>query len=341
MAKRYPGISRRQFLAGAVGTGGLVVLVACGNQVAQLQSAPYATNAARNAASPAAGGSAALVTAPPGATTRTTTPPLGTTVAAASVASGTVSSPASQIGQSLVVMAVEYGFQTDGSVPAGLTTIQLKNFGLETHEVGFVRLNEGATADQFRTAATTDEQSAYQLGTLEGGPNRIGPRGTSEVILNLVQGQYALACFVNTADGVTHASKGMIVPLRVTAATAPATPLPIGNGTVILGGNASEWPAMLPSGRSMYRVTNKADAVREFFIGRLATGKTVDDLQHALADPAANNPPDWFEAFGGMEGLKPTGMGIVILDLKPGNYAAVDNPLAAGEPTFKGYTVAG
>jgi manganese oxidase len=50
MAK-YVGLSRRRFLAGAVGAGGLGVLVACGDQVGSLQSAPYATNAARNAAS--------------------------------------------------------------------------------------------------------------------------------------------------------------------------------------------------------------------------------------------------------------------------------------------------
>ncbi len=50
MAK-YAGLSRRRFLAGAVGAGGLGVLVACGNQVGQMQNAPYATNAERNAGS--------------------------------------------------------------------------------------------------------------------------------------------------------------------------------------------------------------------------------------------------------------------------------------------------
>jgi hypothetical protein len=39
MAK-YVGLSRRRFLAGAVGAGGLGVLVACGDQVGSLQSAP-------------------------------------------------------------------------------------------------------------------------------------------------------------------------------------------------------------------------------------------------------------------------------------------------------------
>jgi manganese oxidase len=57
MAK-YAGLSRRRFLAGALGAGGLGVLVACGNQAAEIRNAPYATNAARGPA-PAAGQAAA------------------------------------------------------------------------------------------------------------------------------------------------------------------------------------------------------------------------------------------------------------------------------------------
>jgi nitrite reductase (NO-forming) len=58
----YAGLSRRRFLAGALGAGGLGALVACGTQVGQFQGAPYATNAARNTANlpaPAANGSGA------------------------------------------------------------------------------------------------------------------------------------------------------------------------------------------------------------------------------------------------------------------------------------------
>jgi manganese oxidase len=72
MAK-YAGLSRRRFLAGAMGAGGLGVLVACGNQASQIQRAPYATNTARNtggqpAAAAAAGGAtpAATMDAMPG-----------------------------------------------------------------------------------------------------------------------------------------------------------------------------------------------------------------------------------------------------------------------------------
>jgi len=49
MAK-YAGLSRRRFIAGALGAGGIGMLAACGPQAAsEIYNAPYATNAARNA----------------------------------------------------------------------------------------------------------------------------------------------------------------------------------------------------------------------------------------------------------------------------------------------------
>lgn len=54
----YAALSRRRFLAGAVGAGGLGMLIACGNQATAIENAPYATNAARGLA-PAAGQAAA------------------------------------------------------------------------------------------------------------------------------------------------------------------------------------------------------------------------------------------------------------------------------------------
>jgi len=70
----YAGLSRRRFLAGALGAGGLGALIACGSQVSTMQNAPYATNTVRNAPvtnatantvnapTPAASGSSAVAT---------------------------------------------------------------------------------------------------------------------------------------------------------------------------------------------------------------------------------------------------------------------------------------
>ncbi len=56
MAK-YLGLSRRRFIAGAVGATAMGALAACGRDAAEIGGAPYATNAARNGggAAPAAG----------------------------------------------------------------------------------------------------------------------------------------------------------------------------------------------------------------------------------------------------------------------------------------------
>ena len=68
------------------------------------------------------------------ATARVTAPPAAATGSGVTPAASVVNG-AAQTGQTLVVNAAEYGFQTNGSVPAGPTTIQLKNFGKEVHEL--------------------------------------------------------------------------------------------------------------------------------------------------------------------------------------------------------------
>ena len=97
----------------------------------------------------------------------------------------------------------------------------------------------------------------------------------------------------------------------------------MGQGTITLGGSAFSVPAMLPTGPTMYRIANAGEDAHEFFVGRLGTGKTATDLQTALANPSDSDLPDWFEPFGGMEGMKAGGMGVVELNLQPGSYAAV------------------
>ncbi len=94
MAKQYAGLSRRRFLAGAVGAGGVGVLIACGNQVSELQNGPYATNTTRN------GGGAP---------------------APNSAASGSGATPAAS-GSAVASMDHTNATQSAGSAPAGTAT---------------------------------------------------------------------------------------------------------------------------------------------------------------------------------------------------------------------------
>ena len=339
MVTGHDGVSRRRFLALAGGLAGSAILAACGgtsatstpkpaSPTAAPTTAPAATTAATSAAPTSGATTTAATTAAPSAASTATiaTRPAGT-VGVASAASGTAASSSvvsgSTSGQALVIQAVEYGFQTMGSIPAGVTTVQLKNLGKEHHEAQFVRLNEGVTLDQL-LAALQQQGEPPPIFTYEGGPAEVVPGRTAEVTLNFTPGQYALLCFVDAPDGMPHAAKGMYLPITVNAASGSTGALPEGKGTIALGGSALALPATLPVGRSMYRVTNGGQEPHAFFYGRIPADKTADDVIQAASDPNSNGPPPWFEPFGGMDALKPGGAGNVVLDLAAGNYAAVD-----------------
>lgn len=325
-------VSRRRFLVLTGGLASSAILAACGG----LTAAPETPKPAASAASaPSVAPTRAPTTAPAPtmaqpavATTAPTTAPMSVASAVASssvvgVASRTAGAQAA--GQPLVIEAVDYGFKTMGSIPAGITTVQLKNLGKEDHEAQLVRLNDGVTVDQFMEALKASENSDEPptIFTFEGGPAEMAPGRTGEVILDLKTGQYMLVCFVSGPDKQSHAAKGMVLPISVTASTATGGTLPAGNGTLALGTNSLTLPETLTAGRSMYRLTVQGAAPHAFFYGRIPMDKTLDDVKASLAEQDSG-PPPWFEAAGGMDGLKPGASGVVVLDLAPGKYAAVD-----------------
>jgi hypothetical protein len=320
-----------------------------------------ATAGGTTAAGTTAAGSAASGTRPVGSTTSAATAsgttaasanatgaagtrPAGSAVTTGSVTSGTTtasgSASAGTSGQTLVVEAAEYSFKTLGSIPAGATTVQLKNLGKEDHEAQFVRLNDGVTVEQFLTAMQqAGDGEPPPIFTYEGGPAEIVPNKTAEVMLNFQPGQYVLLCFVSAPDGQPHAAKGMVLPITVNAATGSAAALPAGKGTIALGTtNGFDLPATLPAGKSQYRVTNQGAGPRAFFFGSIPADKTIDDVNAALASQDSG-PPPWFQSSGGMDGLKPNGSGVVTLDLAPGKYVAVDVAYGPDKPFAKVFTV--
>jgi hypothetical protein len=223
---------------------------------------------------------------------------------------------------SLMIEAVEYGFRTNGSVPAGMTMVQMKNLGQEDHQTQFLRLNDGVTLPQLQAALQKDQREIEQLTTLVGGPGTVAAGGTSAAMLNLAEGQYLLACFIPGRDGIPHAAKGMVLPLTVTAATAPAIPAPATQGTVTMKEfSYALSTGTLPAGKSMLTIVNEGTQPHEFGLLRLAPGKVAADVTQYFASPPAGPPP--FTSAGGLTGLSPGQRGIAALDLMPGEYAAV------------------
>ncbi len=301
--------------------------------VSGTRPAASTTSGATTTGTTAASGTGVSGTRPAGSAVTTGSAPSGTTTASGSASAGTS-------GQTLVIEASEYSFKTLGSIPAGVTTVQMKNLGKENYEAQIVRLNDGITPEQFIAAIqAAGDGEPPPIFTYEGGPAEIVPNKTAEVVLNLQQGQYMLLCFVNAPDGQPHIAKGMILPIKVNAVSGVATTLPAGKGTLALGtANGFDLPATLPTGKSQYRVTNQGAGPHAFFVGSIPADKTIDDVNAELAKQDAG-PPPWFKANGGIDGLKSNGSGVVTLDLAPGKYVAVDVAFGPDKSFAKVFTV--
>ncbi len=367
-------LGRRRFLIIAGATAGSAILAACGGSKATDTPKPAATTAAPTTAAPtSAAASAAAATRPAGsvaasavvstpAPTATTAPvataaassavatrPAGSAVASsvsATTASGSAAAGTTGGIQTMVIEAFDYGYKTLGSIPGGPTRVQMKNTGKDLHHAQFMLLNTGVTPDQLGAAFAKGPDAAFGLVTFPGGPGAILPGGNAEVILNLPEGQYMIACFIASADKIPHLAKGMLVPLKVTAAPAVAAPLPAVNGTITLFDFNFTMPDTLPAGKSMYTVANTGAQFHEFSVNQLPPGKTADDVKAYFAAPPSGPPP--IIPMGGMNALTKGNTGIVVLDLTPGNYVAICNVPDQSKPNgdphthlgmIKGFTV--
>jgi hypothetical protein len=367
-------LHRRGFLMLAGAAAGSAILAACGGSSATDTPKPAAPTAAAPttgaaAASPttAAAGSVAA-TRPAGSAPASTTaassaavstaPPAATTAAGSAVASSVSATTASGSAvagtaggiQTMMIEAFDFGYKTLGSIPGGLTRVQMNNTGKEVHHAQFMLLNSGVTPEQLGAAFQKGPDAAFPLVTFPGGAGAVAPGGSSEVILNLKEGQYMIACFVSGADNIPHLAKGMIMPLKVTAAPAAAAAAPAVNGTITMVDFNFDLPATFPAGKSMYTVQNTGAQFHEFNLLQIAPGKTLDDVKKFF-DPPQGAPPSGPPPalpIGGMNALTRGNTGIVVLDLKPGDYAAVCNVPDQSKPNgdthlhlgmIKGFTV--
>jgi len=346
-------LGRRRFLMVAGTAAGSAILAACGGSSTATDTpkpaAPTTAAPAAQVAPTTAAGSAAAATRPAGSAPASTTAassavvaPAATTAPAASAVAGSVSATtasgsaaASATGsggiQTMVIEAFDFGFRTLGSVPGGPTRVQMKNTGKELHHAQFMLLNTGVTPDQLGAAFAKGEQGlgeVFGLVTQTGGVGVTLPGSSAEVILDLKEGQYMIACFIAGDDHIPHLAKGMLMPLKVTAAPATTAATPAVNGTITLFDFNFTMPDTLPVGKSMYTVTNTGAQFHEFNIGQLAPGKTLADAK-AFLDPAPNTSPPAgpppVAPVGGMNALSKGNSGIVVLDLKPGDYVAICN----------------
>ena len=221
----------------------------------------------------------------------------------------------------IMIHGHDFAFSGPDQIEAGLVAVTLMNDGDEPHQANIARFKDGKTIGDFAAALKQSPTAGLALVDFVGGPNTVNPGASQRVVMSLEAGDYVVLCFVPSADGVPHLAKGMIKPLTVVArASQDAQAEPKADAEATLKDFMVMLPATIKAGPQTWKVTNNGPEPHELGLLRLAAGKTLDDVNAFMRQPAG--PPPFAEA-GGIGALAPGKSGWFDVDLQPGNYIAL------------------
>ncbi|HET8722159.1 MAG TPA: hypothetical protein VFM24_09035 [Nitrospira sp.] len=215
-------------------------------------------------------------------------------------------------------LASDHRFDGPDSVPAGQTTVRLRNRGKEPHQLQFLKLEQGKTPADLDAALKSDVGSIPPWAKHVGGPNGVGGGETSEATLYLEAGSYVMICGIPGKQHKTHAALGMQKPLRVTETHAPP---PEFQGNFHMAMLDYEFVVVQPlrKGRHTFYVVNRGNQIHQASFIRLHAGASAEDVLAALDRDDPSRLPG--ALIGGMSGLEPGRDGTFTADLTPGRYA--------------------
>ncbi len=217
-------------------------------------------------------------------------------------------------------IARDYGFEGPAQIPAGFTVFLLDNRGKDLHHLVITRLDEGRTYDSLLAALRKPGPPPAWM-HLAGGPNAAAPGAGTNATMKLVEGHYAVICFIPGADGIPHMAKGMIAPLEVTAATGPPAREIAADITIKLTDYDFELSSPLTPGNHLIRVENAGPQPHEVVLARLGPGKTIKDIEAWEKGGEKGRPP--VSPLGGIAPMMAAESGQFSVDLTPGDYALI------------------
>jgi hypothetical protein len=225
--------------------------------------------------------------------------------------------------QQLKVTAQEYSYTGASTVKGGWVNLTLDNKGKEGHQAQLLRINDGVTPAQLQEAASdTTGGKLLALVTPKGGVNAINAGESQSAVTELDAGNYLMMCFVPAPDGQPHVAKGMQAPFTVEAGAAegdePKYDFEI---------EAKDFTFEIPdieSGEHAIEFKNNGPSPHEGTLYKVAAGKTVEDVQKALAaegTPSSGPPP--FTPEGGAAAILPGTGTFPTISFTPGTYVLV------------------
>jgi hypothetical protein len=240
----------------------------------------------------------------------------------ASTSDSTAAVAAAPVPHQMTIVATDYKFDAPDEVPSGMMTVHLVDNGTEMHHVSFVKLNDGKTVADIENVLSSKTPGPPPSWAVDhGGVNPPRPGGGMATATQMLEpGNYALICFIPSADGTPHFAKGMVRPLTVTASAGPAAPAPTADIVMTLSDYTFTTSKPLTAGKHTIRIDNGANQTHEVFIARLAPGKKASDITDWVAKP--NGPPP-ADPLGGVSGMAKGTTSYMNVDLIPGDYALI------------------
>jgi len=219
------------------------------------------------------------------------------------------------------VKAHEYMFDVSGTAKTGQVSFAFSNTGKELHHAILGRIDEGKTLADVK--AEIDKQE-------EGPPpewfhdepidsNVIAPGRSATISFPLTDaGTYVLLCFMPSADGTPHVSKGMYTSFEVEGAGDAKAPT--ADATVQMTEYAFTAPKV-DAGTVTLEFKNAGKENHEFIVVKFAEGKTSADVDAWFEGGLQGEPPAQF--YGGSHDFEPGLSVFFTVDLDPGTYTLV------------------
>jgi uncharacterized cupredoxin-like copper-binding protein len=235
---------------------------------------------------------------------------------AADVPAVAPAAPAAQV----TITATDFKLDVPATLTAGPISFRLVNSGKELHQAQIVRLEQGKTIADLKTAMKHEGPPPSWL-SFVGGPNGIAPGHEATTIAALTPGKYAMICLIPSPDGVPHLAKGMLQEFEVTGGTTTAA-MPAADDTVRLADYTFASSRPIAPGKRTFLVTNDAQQPHELVLLRLSPGKTVEDFGKWATTGGMKGPPPALPV-GGVAVIDAGGSGVFTADFAPGDYGLI------------------
>jgi hypothetical protein len=223
----------------------------------------------------------------------------------------------------VVYQGLDYAFEGQDTIEAGLVTLKFDNIGAEDHHLQMGRLNDGVTYEAFMTTLQNEGLAVFGLLEMVGGVSVLQPGVSQSVTVNLEKpGLYVALCVIPTADGTPHYALGMVKPIEVVApAAASNSEAPQADLTVQMLDFGYNVPTEIPAGEQTWEVINVGVQLHELAVGKLKPGKTVADVMTFVQNEQQGEAP--FEFEGGAQVMATGYSNFVEFDFEPGEYVAL------------------